>query len=346
MIHTIIAEAGGILPLLSALAIGLGVLLYVLLDGADLGSGILLAFFRHPAQREVIVDSIVPVWDANETWIVLVGGGTIALFPQAAAVLLTGLYLPVVAMLLFFACRGVAIEFRDHAETEVGKAHWDLLHMVGAIGASFCQGVILGAVVRGFPSTVPTALAAWFNWFAALCGIAFVFGYAFLGSAWLVWRSVGALQQGARHAATLSGAATLLFVTAITLLTISASHIYQEHWQSALGQTALAILIPGAVISIVWFVAAQTRRRDFQPLGATLLFFILVFVEVGVTLFPLIVPPALDTAAASSPPVTQRFVLIGYLFLVPVIVLYNTFGYGIFHGKVRPREETKAEPAE
>jgi cytochrome d ubiquinol oxidase subunit II len=334
VISATINAAGGLLPLLCAMAIGGGVLVYVLLDGTDLGTGVLFLLFRDMSDRGQIVSSILPIWDANETWIVLVGGGLIAMFPAASVTLLSGLYLPVIAMLLALTGRGVALEFRDHGENEREKHRWDVVFLVSSTLAAFLQGLLLGAVLHGVPANEAMSWGSWYNGFAMLCGVAFVVGYGWLALGWLIWRMTGDLQRRARRFAAIGGVLTLLMLALVTRFAIELNPLYGQHWDMALGGDHSVIPIAVVLVLAIWFIYGL-RTSDFQPLAAQLTFVVMIFVQIAIMVFPLIVPPSLSINQAASPPSTQGFVLAGYALLVPIIILYNTFGFRVFAGKVK-----------
>jgi cytochrome d ubiquinol oxidase subunit II len=337
MIETIIGEAGGILPLLCALAIGGGVLVYVLLDGTDLGTGTVFLLFHDMSDRKQIISSILPIWDANETWIVLVAGGLIAMFPAASVTLFSGLYLPVIAMLITLAGRGIALEFRDHGADENERHRWDMVFLISSALTAFLQGLLFGAVLHGVAND-PMNWGNWCNSFAVLCGAAFVIGYGWLALGWLVWRMTGELQHRARGLAAIGGALMLLMHALVTWFAMDLNLRYQQNWHMAFGGRLAAVPIAVVMVLAIWFIYGL-RTSDFQPLAAQLAFIVMIFVQIAIMMFPLIAPPSLTINRAASPPSSQGFVLAGYALLVPTLLLYNTFGFRIFAGKVKADSE-------
>ena len=200
------------LPVIWAGLIAFAVLAYVLLDGFDLGVGILFAVERREEDRDVMVNTVAPVWDGNETWLILGGGGLFAVFPLAYAVIMPALYPAIIAMLLALVFRGVGFEFRFRAATARGRAWWDLAFLVGSTVAAFCQGLVLGGLLQGIRVENRVYAGGWWDWltgFTVLCGIAVVVGYALQGACWLIWRTEGALQQRARQYARVLAVAML-----------------------------------------------------------------------------------------------------------------------------------------
>jgi cytochrome d ubiquinol oxidase subunit II len=337
--RTIIDAAGGILPLLSAAALAFGVLMYIVLDGADLGVGILFALNRDATHREVMADSILPVWDANETWIVLVAGGMLALFPPAFSVLLTALYLPLMVMLLSLILRGTALELRGETQGR-HKRYWDAAFCAGSIGAGFSQGMVAGAFMRGFSPTGDAYAAGWHGWFSAFplcCGAALVLGYATLGAAWLIYRAEHWLRERARVQALLFGALTVTVLAGLVVWTPFLNAAYARRWATWPAPLWVGGEIFLSLAVACWFVWGVIRGKDIHPLAAVLSFFVLAFLAAGATVFPLIVPPAITTATAAGAPAGQFIVIISYAICVPIILIYNTVNFLIFRGKVHAR---------
>jgi cytochrome d ubiquinol oxidase subunit II len=337
--HGIIDTAGGVLPLLSAAALAFGVLMYIVLDGADLGVGILFALNRDSAHREVMTDSILPVWDANETWIVLVAGGMLALFPAAFSVLLTALYLPLIVMLVSLILRGTALGLRGETEARY-KRYWDATFCAGSIGAAFSQGMVAGAFMRGFSTTGDVYAAGWEDWFSAFplcCGVALVLGYATLGAAWLIYRAEDWLRERARAQALLLGGLTVVALAGLATWTPFLNAAYARRWADWPAPLWIGAEIVLSLALACWFVWGIVRGKDIHPLAAVLSFFVLAFLAAGATVFPLIVPPAITTGAASAAPSGQLIVVISYAICVPIILIYNTVNFLIFRGKVHAR---------
>jgi cytochrome d ubiquinol oxidase subunit II len=321
--------------LLSAGALVFSVLNYVLLDGTDLGVGVLMGLTSRPEERRAMAVTILPIWDANETWLVLGGGGLLALFPMAYAILLPALYIPFIVMFLALILRAMALEYRDHAPNERIKRMVDCFQMCGCLFAGGAQGIVLGTLVQGVPDDAGQYAGSgdeWLNPFPLYCGVVLVVGYTWLGACWLYWRTFGELQRRSRrHAEALTVLALILLMVLVGWTTTLDSRYAQR-------LTAPSVWIPAtaAVMSLlICFLTGLRSRFDFLPLVAALGVFTLAFALMIVTLYPLIVPPHLTLHAAASSPNSQVFMLIGFAVLIPITLLYNTFGFSIFSGKVR-----------
>ena len=325
---------GEAITLLSAAALGFSVLSYVLLDGTDLGVGILLGLTRSARRRRLMAVSILPIWDANETWLVLGGGGLLALFPLAYAILLPALYMPFIAMFLALIVRAMALEFRDHTENATLKRVIDGLHLCGSLLAGGCQGAVLGTLVQGIPDQNGQFTGTgreWLNPFPLYCSCVLVVGYAWLGACWLYWRSESALQQTSRRQAQLLSTATFALMIILLIWTCSLSPEYARRLSQPV------VMYSTAGIALLFFTAfwlSFGSRYDVLPLVCALSIFILAFVLMAITIFPLIVPPNLSLYAAASSAKSQSFMLVGFALLMPVTLFYNTFGFHVFSGKI------------
>jgi len=327
------------LPVIWAALIAFAVLAYVVLDGFDLGVGILFAVERQDRDRDTMVNSIAPVWDGNETWLVLGGGGLFAVFPLAYATILPALYPAIVGMLLALVFRGVAFEFRFRAATPRGRALWDLSFAFGSVGAAFCQGLALGGLLQGIHVVNRAYAGGWWDWltgFTVLCGVALVVGYALLGATWLVWRTEGPLQNRCRRYARTLGIATLALIAVVSLWTPMLHPRFEERWFGWPG-IVLTSPVPLLVALLAWrFWRGLARREHVTPFLCALGWFVLCFAGLGISLFPLMVPPDIDIWQAAAPYDSQLFLLVGALVLVPVILAYTAFSYWVFRGKVKP----------
>ncbi|MEX1107781.1 MAG: cytochrome d ubiquinol oxidase subunit II [Dongiaceae bacterium] len=327
------------LPLIWGALIAIAVLMYVVLDGFDLGIGILFPFLRKPAHRNTAIDSIAPVWDGNETWLVLGGGGLFAVFPLAYSLLMTAFYAPLIAMLLALIFRGVAFEFRvrDPRHTRI----WDWAFTVGSIGATFAQGVVLGAFIQGIDIEGRSYVGGWYDWlspFSVFTGLALVAGYALLGAGWLIMKTEGELQERAFALARPLLGCVLLTIASVSLWTPLTHTSIAERW---FVWPNIAILAPVpllvAVLALLLHRALQ-RRHDRAPFLLTLGLFVLSYLGLGISLFPQIVPPDVTIWDAASPPESQGFLLIGTAVLLPLVLFYTGYVYWIFRGKVREGE--------
>lgn len=323
-----------LLTLLSAAALAFSVLVYVLLDGTDLGVGMLMAAHRRAEEREVLVLTILPIWDANETWLVLGGGGLLALFPTAYAVLLPALYVPLLLMFMGLILRATGLEFREH----LTHKRWpDAATLGGSLLATLCQGLVLGTLIQGVPHYQGQYSGDGKEWlapFPLFCALALVVGYLWLGACWLYWRTEGALQVRAGQQARLLCGVAVLMLVAVLLLTMALDARYWQRlsqgWVVLTAGAALAVLLAG--FSLAW-----GRARDWLPLSFALGVICFAFTLMLIALFPLAVPPALTLVEASASRATQLFMLIGFAAVVPLTLAYNTWGFRVFAGKVRAR---------
>jgi cytochrome d ubiquinol oxidase subunit II len=327
------------LPLIWAGVIGFAVVMYVILDGFDLGIGILFPTAELERERDQMMNTVAPFWDGNETWLVLGGAGLWVVFPTAYAVIMPAFYLPVILMLLGLIFRGVAFEFRWVAETSRGW--WNLAFTAGSALAGFCQGVILGGLIQGIRVENGAYAGGSFDWlspFAILCGFGVVTGYALLGATWLVMKTEGSVAARARRQAKWLLVAVLVFMAIVSLWTPLTSERIAQRW-FALPNILYLWPLP-LVTALTAYLAWRwlDRGRDIPPFLAAIALFLLGYAGLVISVFPYLVPPALtiwDTAAAPS---SQLFVLIGTIPLVPLIIGYVVFVYWLFRGKLREGE--------
>lgn len=322
------------ITLLCAAALAFSVMNYVLLDGTDLGVGVLLGLTRSSRHRRAMAVSILPIWDANETWLVLGGGGLLALFPLAYAILLPALYLPFILMFLALILRAMALEFRDHASGERMKRAVDGVLLCGSLLTAMAQGVVLGTLVQGLPhqdGQYSGNGGEWLGPFPLFCGLVLVSGYTWLGASWLYWRTVDELQKrSARQAQVLAGVtAGLLIVLVVWTTTLHAQ--YAQRLVSPWIGLPAAVMFGGLLAG---FSLGFRSRLHCLPLFAALGVFVVAFGLVLATLYPLIIPPDLSLQAATSSPTSQTFMLIGFAVLIPVTLAYNTYGFRVFSGKI------------
>ena len=282
--------------------IAFAVLAYVVLDGFDLGVGILFPLIEGEANKDLAMNTVAPVWDGNETWLVLGGGGLFAVFPLAYAVVMPALYAPIIAMLLALVFRGVAFEFRWR--TRRGKFLWDVSFFVGSLVAAFAQGVALGALVEGIEVAGRAYAGGRWDWltpFSILTGIALVVGYALLGATWLVMKTDGYVRSRAEPLAKLAGAATLALIGLVSLLTPFLNPAYLERW-FGFPNVLFTIWVPMLLLVAAYvFVQGFRKGRDRWPFLAALAMFVLSFVGLGISFYPNIVPPSLTIWQAAAP---------------------------------------------
>jgi len=322
------------LPLVAALVLAFAVLMYVSLDGFDLGLGILFPLAGDDAERDRMMNSVAPVWDGNETWLVLGGGGLFAAFPGAYAALLPAVYLPIMVMLVALVFRGVAFELRFKAERS--KAVWDRAFWAGSTLATFAQGVVLGVFIQGVNISGHDFAGGAFDWltpFSLMTGVALVAGYALLGATWLIMKANGPLQERAFVWARLSLFAVGGFVAVVSLWTPLASEAIARRWFSWSHLPWLAPIPLATGLLGLYVVRALARKQEHGPFLGSLGLFFLSYVGLGVSLFPYAVPRALtiwDTAAA---PESLKLILIGVAVTVPAILAYTAYNYWVFRGK-------------
>lgn len=323
------------LTLLCAAALAFSVMNYVILDGTDLGVGMLMGVTACSRERRAMAVTILPVWDANETWLVLGGGGLLALFPLAYAILLPALYVPFIVMFLALIARAVALEFRDHASSEGRKRAIDRVLMVASLLTGFVQGMVLGTLVQGVAHRDGQYSGdgrEWLSAFALFCGVVLVLGYLWLGACWLYWRTMDQLQQRSARQARVLALIVVLLLLALVAWTAALYPQYAHRLMDVRLWLPAALLLS---VSLLVFVRGFRSRLDFLPLFAALGVFVLAFAVMLVALFPYIIPPDLTLSAAASSPNSQTFMLIGFAVLVPLTLAYNTFGFKVFSGKVR-----------
>jgi cytochrome d ubiquinol oxidase subunit II len=323
------------LTVIWASIIGFAIIAYVVMDGFDLGIGILFPFFKVGKDRDTAMNSIAPVWDGNETWLVMGVGGLLAAFPLAYAIILPALYAPMIAMLLGLVFRGVAFEFRwrDPAHREL----WDRAFTLGSFIATFAQGIALGALLQGITVEGRSYAGGWWEWlspFSILTGFGLVVGYALLGACWLNWKTEGALQRQAVTYAGRLGISLLLMIGVISLATLTLEAQYYLRWLSYPGVLATAI-VPIATIAVtVLFYRSLRRTKDAQPFFWALALFGLCLVGLGISIWPNVIPARVTIWEAAAPHRSHVFMLIGASIMVPIIVAYTAWSYWVFRGKV------------
>ncbi|MEQ1612951.1 MAG: cytochrome d ubiquinol oxidase subunit II [Hyphomicrobiaceae bacterium] len=323
------------LPLVWALLIAFAILAYVVLDGFDLGVGILFPFIEGTPNRNTAMNSVVPVWDGNETWLVLGGGGLFAVFPLAYAIILPALYAPIVAMLLGLVLRGVAFEFRW--KTERGKFLWDWAFAGGSFVAALAQGIMLGAIIQGIKVEGRSYAGGWLDWltpFSLMTGLALVVGYALLGATWLIWKTDGEVQSRAYGFARKLALALAFAIGIVSLWTPFLNPQILGRWFS---WPALLFVAPVPLLTLAAAARLMLSLRDSEevaPFLATLALFILCYIGLGISLYPNIVPPGISIWAAAAPDKSLAFLLVGAVFLIPTILVYTAYSYWVFRGKV------------
>jgi len=328
------------LPLIWAIIIGFGLMMYVIMDGFDLGIGILFPFIADRAERDTMVNSVAPVWDGNETWLVLGGAALLAAFPIAYAVILSALYLPLVLMLGGLIWRGVAFEFRFKAD-EAHQPFWDKAFAWGSYIATVSQGIALGAFINGF-NVADGAFAGgaldWLTPFSLFTGLALLAAYALLGATWLIMKTEGALQRRMRDVARPVTIALFAAIIIVSLWTPLSHPAVAARWFS-MPNIVLFAPVPVLVALATWAILAALRRDTHAaPFLLALALLFLGYSGLAISLWPNIVPPTLSIWQAAAPPQSMGFTLVGALFIIPFILVYTAWSYYVFRGKVKVGE--------
>ncbi|MFD2740256.1 cytochrome d ubiquinol oxidase subunit II [Sulfitobacter aestuarii] len=319
--------------------IALAVLIYVILDGFDLGVGLLFPLTKDEQERNVMMNSISPIWDGNETWLVLGGGGLFAVFPLAYAVVMPALYMPIILMLLGLIFRGVAFEYRWR--TKRWKPLWDLAFFGGSLVAALCQGIALGALVQGIEIENRVYAGGWWDWltpFSLLTGVAVTVGYAMLGATWLNMKLEGRIQRHMRRLAWPFALATLVFMALVSLWTPFQQAEYFGRWFAWPAMLFSGVVPVLVVLASLGLLQGLRRQMDVRPFLCAQSLFILGFIGIGISFYPNIVPPSLTIAEAAAPDESLLFTLVGTLVLLPMILGYTAYAYWVFRGKVDPEE--------
>lgn len=331
-----LTTGAGWLPLAFMLVMGLAILAYVILDGFDLGVGLLLQLGDGDDQKDTMIASIGPFWDANETWLVLGIGILLVAFPLAHGIVLGALYLPVALMLIGLTLRGVAFDFRVKAKDE-HKATWDRAFFTGSLLASLAQGYMLGRVVTGFTETV------WSYLFACLIGLCLTSGYALLGSTWLIIKTTDELQ---RRAITWAKRSIVLLATGVAAVSVATPFVSRRIFEKWFGLENLIVLWPiPAMTAVTFLVAYRSLSRlpgrldqdlhdsEWIPFASTVAIFMLAFHGLAYSLFPYLVMDRLTIWEAASAPESLMFIFIGAIIVLPVIIGYSVYAYRVFRGK-------------
>ena len=325
------------LSLIWAVIIIFGIMMYVVMDGFDLGVGILFPFVQDASERDVMMNTVAPIWDGNETWLVLGGAGLFAAFPLAYSVVLSALYLPIIFMLMGLIFRGVAFEFRFKAHRS--RRLWSVAFGLGSLLAAFAQGVILGALVQGLQVVDGNYVGGpfgWFSPFSMLTGAAVVFGYALLGSTWLILKTEGREQAMARTLTRPLVVAVIVFMGLVSAWLPFLDSRLMARWFSDgnfwwLSPVPLLTL----AVAVALWRSAMHPRRDLPPFLLTLALFVLGFIGLVLGMWPYLLPPSMTLWQAAAPASSMGFSLVGLVVLLPVILGYTAWSYRVFRGKVR-----------
>ena len=323
------------LTVIWAFLIAFAIAAYVVMDGFDLGIGILFPSFPAGRERDQAMNAIAPVWDGNETWLVLGGGGLLAAFPLAYAIVLPALYAPLIAMLLGLIFRGVAFEFRWRDPGH--RRYWDAGFFAGSLIATFMQGITLGALLQGITVEGRAYAGGWWEWltpFSLLTGASLVVGYALLGAGWLIWKTEGPLQGAARRWARRLLPALMVAIAAVSLATPFVEPQYFYRWFEWPGMV-VTVPMPLLVAVAAWLCwRSLSRGDDAAPFLWALVLFLLSMAGLAVSIWPDVIPGRVSIWQAAAPYTSQLFMLVGALVLIPVILAYTAWAYWVFRGKI------------
>jgi cytochrome d ubiquinol oxidase subunit II len=328
------------LPVVWAIIIFFGVFMYVVMDGFDLGIGMLFPFVPERHERDVMMNTVAPVWDGNETWLVLGGAGLLAAFPLAYSIILSGLYLPLIFMLLGLIFRGVAFEFRFKA-LEHERHVWDKAFIGGSVTAAFFQGVALGAFLQGIPVAGRAYAGGPLDWlapFPLLCGVGVMIAYTLLGSTWLIMKTEGELQLRMIQVARPFGLMLLGAICVVSVWTPLTHPEVAARWFSFPNIVLFAPVPLLVAAGIFWLLRSLKGEPHLSPFIAALGLIFLGYTGMAISIWPNIVPPVVSIWTASSPPQSQGFALVGTLFILPFILGYTVWSYYVFRGKVKTGE--------
>jgi cytochrome d ubiquinol oxidase subunit II len=333
--------AGIDLSVIWAVIIIFSIMMYVVMDGFDLGIGILFPLVKGREHRSIMMNTVAPIWDGNETWLVLGGAGLFGAFPLAYSVVLSALYLPLIFMLIGLIFRGVAFEFRFKVH-EGKEGLWDKSFIVGSVLATFCQGVALGTFIDGIPvldQQFAGGSLDWLNPFPLFCGVGLIAAYALLGSTWLIMKTEGELQARMRAITPALVVAIIAMILIVSLWTPFAHPAIADRWftlPNIFWFAPVPILV--LIASYLLFSSVKKTGNDSKPFLLTLLLIFLGYTGLGISIWPNIIPPSVTIWEAASPPSSQLFLLIGTLFIIPMTLMYTAWGYYVFRGKVNSAE--------
>ena len=318
-----------------ALIIAFAVFMYVVMDGFDLGIGILFPTFSKGEERSQAMNAIAPVWDGNETWLVLGGGGLLAAFPLAYAIILPATYPLIIAMLLGLIFRGVAFEFRWRDPRH--EAFWDFAFFAGSLVAAFSQGMILGAILQGIAIDGRAYAGGWLDWlqpYTLLTGLGVTVGYALLGSTFLAMKLTGKPEAHAYRLAVRAGLATLVLMIAVSLAT---PFLLGRYWSRWFDWPQILFTSQVPLLTAITFYAlyrSLKKKRRYLPFVLSLCLFLLGMVGLGISMWPYVVPESVTIWDAAAPERSQAFMLVGTAFIMPIILIYTGWAYWVFRGKV------------
>ncbi|MDR5897242.1 cytochrome d ubiquinol oxidase subunit II [Larsenimonas suaedae] len=327
------------LPVIWLFLIGFAITMYVVMDGFSLGVGILFPFVKHDQHRDVMMNSVAPVWDGNQTWMILGGAGLYGAFPLAYAVYLPAMYLPLILMLLALIFRGIAFEFRFKSNRS--RPFFDTVFSVGSMVATFAQGVVLGAIIQGV-EVVDRQYAGgtfdWFSPFSLFTGVALMLGYGLLGASWLIVKTEGGLQRRFYFLARPFAILLAVAMAVVSLWTPLANSRIFDVWFTMPNMLWLAIM-PIMFLALVYsIIKGIIERHEKLIFVKSIALFVLGLIGLIISFFPLLIPPSITVWEAASSSKSQSFLIVGYCVLIPVILAYTFYSYRVFKGKVRVGE--------
>ena len=313
--------------------ISLAVLAYALLDGFDLGVGILFPFFSEE-NKDSAIGTLAPIWDGNETWLVLGGGGLFAVFPLAYALLLTAFYPLVIAMLIALVFRGASLEYRE--KTKRWKPYWNMGFWLGSVVAALCQGIMLGAFIQGIEVSDREYAGGWFDWltpYSLVCGVAIVIGYALLGASWVVMKT-RSLSVTMRPYLIPLALTVLALITIVSTWTPFLDPRLSERW-FVWPNIVIFAPIPVLVFGLcAVFIRAARGTNDSLPFLLAQCLFVVTYIGFGISTYPYIVPHQVEIWDAAAPDTSLKFLLVGTVVLLPMIIAYTAHSYWVFRGKI------------
>lgn len=322
------------LAFIFAALIGYIIIMYVILDGFDLGVGILFPFTNSDKERDKMMNAIAPVWDGNETWLVFGGAMLYGSFPQVYGLLLPILYMPLMLMLVALIFRGVSFEFRFKAQKS--KPIWNWAFAISSIAAAFFQGVVLGAFVQGFPhkdGVILTQQVDWLTPFSLLTGVALVCGYGLLGATWMVIKSEQALQKKMVHYA--KGLLVLIgmFLVFVSIWTPLHNNEIFTRWYSFPNMLYLSPLpiITAVMLFLTW--RSLGKGHDWHPFLYSVVIFLCAYTGIAISVYPYLIPYQLSFWEAAAPDSTLKFILVGVVLMLPILITYTLYAYHVFRGK-------------
>ncbi|MEB3835692.1 cytochrome d ubiquinol oxidase subunit II [Acinetobacter sp. IK25] len=328
------------LSLIWIVIIAIGVFIYVVLDGFDLGIGILFPFIKDQQERDVMMNTVAPVWDGNETWMVLGGAGLFAAFPMVYSAVLSALYLPIILMVIALFFRGVAFEFRFKANRT--KYLWDAAFIGGSVLSSFLQGVILGAYIQGIHVIDGRYAGGGLDWltpFSVFTGFGVIIVYAALGCGWLIMKTEMQLQTSMYRLMPKLIMTLLLVFIAVSVYTPLAHPVIAARWFNA-HQLLYFSPVPILVVVFTYLtIKACQKQQESMPFLYTLALVFLAYTGFLISIFPYVIPPSITIWEAAAPANSQLFALIGALVLIPIIIIYTIMAYWVFRDKVRVGDE-------